>query len=72
MLNGSIDVKLYVVTFQNKNMICKASFLNHGCPCHPLKILKQLKKEKNGEIIFPQIFRETLGALVRLLGITKA
>ena len=77
-LHGSSSVKFYIETFQKKNMIRKMSFLNHETPCHPLKIFKLLnEREKRCNnvgktaAIFPQIFRETLGALVRLLGITK-
>ena len=64
--------------FQKKNIICKMLFLNQETPCHHLKIFKLSNKNKErlnnvreAAVIFPQIFRETLGALVLLLGITK-
>ena len=57
--------------FKKKYMIRKTSFSNHEFPCRTLKYSNYWIKEKNGEII-TQIFRETLGALVRLLELTKA
>ena len=55
------------------------SLLRHESPCLPLKIFKLLNKREErsnnvGEtvVIFPHIYRETLGVLVRLVGITKA
>ena len=42
------DVKLYIATFQKKNLIRKTSVLNHEFPCHPLKIFKLLKNVENG------------------------
>ena len=60
-------------------MIRKTSFLSQESPCHTLKMFKVLNKREEQwnnvvktAVIIPQIFRETLGALVRLLGITKA
>ena len=60
-------------------MIRKMSFLRHESPCLPLKIVKLLNKIKERSnnvgktvVIFLHIFCETLGALVRLVGITKA
>ena len=62
---------------QKKNMIRKTSSLNHESLCHPLKIIKLMNKREERwnnvgktAVIFPQIFREALGGLVRL-GITK-
>ena len=59
-------------------MIRETSLLRHESPCLPLKIFKLLKKrEKRSNnvgktvVIFPHICGETLGALVRLVGITK-
>ena len=78
-LHGSSNLKFYTATFQKKSMIHETLFLRHESPCLPLKILKLLKKrversnnEQKKVIIFRQIFSETLGALMRLLGITKA
>ena len=78
-LHGSSDVKFYIATFQKKNMICKISFFSHKSPCLPLKIFKLLNKREERSnnvgktvVIFPHISGETLGALVRLVGITKA
>ena len=55
------------------------SLLRHESPCLPLKIVKLLNeiKERSNNVgktvvIFLHIFWETLGALVRLVGITKA
>ena len=77
-LHGLSNVKFYIATFQKKNMIRKMSILNHETPCHPLKIFELLnKREKRWNnvgktaVVFPQTFRETLGALVLLLGITN-
>ena len=60
-------------------MIHKTLFLRHEPRCPPLKIFKLLNKREErsnnvGEtvVIFTHIYRETLGALVRLVGITKA
>ena len=60
-------------------MIRKTSLLRHESPCLPLKIFKLLNKreERSNNVektvaIFPHISGETLGALVRLVGITKA
>ena len=60
-------------------MIRKMSLLRHKSPCLPLKIVKLLNKIKERSnnvgktvVIFLPIFCETLGALVRLVGITKA
>ena len=60
-------------------MIHKTLFLRRERRCLPLKIFKLLNKREErsnnvGEtvVIFPHIYRETLGALVRLVGITKA
>ena len=65
--------------FKKKNMIRKTSLLRHESPCLPLKIFKLLsKREKESNnvgktvVIFPHISVETLGALVRVVGITKA
>ena len=55
------------------------SLLRHESPCLPLKIFKLLNKREERSnnvgktvVIFPHISGETLGALVRLVGITKA
>ena len=60
-------------------MIRKTSVFTHKSQCLALKILKMLNKREElssnvGKtvVIFPHIFRETLGALVRLVEITKA
>ena len=73
------DVKFYIATFQKKNMIRKTPLFSHESPCPPLKIFKLLNQREErwnnvGKtvVIFPHIFREMLGALVRLVGITKA
>ena len=67
------------MTFQKKNIICDTSILNNESPYHPLKIFKLLNKRKDRSnnvekiaLVFPQTFCQTLGALVCLLGITKA
>ena len=61
-----------------KNKIRKTSFLNQESPCGTLNIFKVLNKREERwnnvgktAAIIPQISCETLGALVRLLGITK-
>ena len=78
-LHRSNEVKFYIPTFQKKNMIGKTSFFSQKSPCLPLKISKLLNKREQRSnnvrktaVIFPHIFRETLGALVHLVGITKA
>ena len=78
-LHGSSDVKFYIATFQKENMIGKTSFFNGKSPCLPLKIFRLLNKREEWSnnigkavVIFPHLFCETLGALVHLLGITKA
>ena len=60
-------------------MIHKTFFMRHESPCLHLKIFKVLnKREKRSNnvgktvVVFPDIFHETLGALVRFVGITKA
>ena len=60
-------------------MTHKTLFLNDDSLCHPLEIFKLLNKRderwnnvRKTAVIFHQIFRETLVALVRLLRITKA
>ena len=60
-------------------MIRKTSLLRHKSPCLPLKIFKLLNKTEERSnnvgktvVIFPHISGETLVALVRLVGITKA
>ena len=60
-------------------MIRKTSFLNQESQCRTLKIFKVLndREERPNNVgkkavIIPQIFRETLRALVPSLGITKA
>ena len=60
-------------------MIRKTSLLRHESPCLPLKIFKLLNKREEWSnnvgktvVIFPHISGETLGALVRLVVITKA
>ena len=60
-------------------MLGKTSFFSHKSPCLPLKVFKLLNKREERSnnvgkavVIFPHIFRETLGALVHLVGITKA
>ena len=60
-------------------MIRKTSFFNHESTCLPLKIFKLLNKREERlnnvgktAVIFPHISHETLGAIVRLFGITKA
>ena len=62
-----------------KNMIHKTSFMNQESPCGTLKIFKILSKREEQwnnvgktAVTIPQIFRGTSGALVHLLGITKA
>ena len=78
-LYGSNDVKFYIPTFQKKNMIGKTSFFSQKSPYLLLKIFKLLNKREQRSnnvrktvVIFSDIFRETLGALVHLVGITKA
>ena len=70
---------MYIATFQKKRMIYETLFLSHGSPCLPLKIFKLLnqREERSNNVrktvvTFPNIFREMLGALVRLVGIKKA
>ena len=56
-------------------------FLNFESPCYPLKTIKSFellnKREERRNnvgktvVIFPQIFRQTLGAIVILLGILQ-
>ena len=53
--------------------------MRHESPCLPLKIFKLFNKREEWSnnvgktvVIFPHISGETLGALVRLVGITKA
>ena len=60
-------------------MIRKTSLLRHESTCLPLKILKLLNKREERSnnvgktvVIFTHVSGETLGALVRLVGITKA
>ena len=60
-------------------MIRKTSLLRHESPCLPTKIFKLLNKREERSnnvgktvVIFPYIFCETLGALVRLEGTAKA
>ena len=60
-------------------MIDKMPFLNQESPSHSMKFLELLsEKEERGDnvgktaVIIPQIFSETLGAMLGLLGITKA
>ena len=60
-------------------MVRKTSLLRHESPCLPLKIFKLLNKTEERRnyvaktlVIFPRISGETLGAPVRLVGITKA
>ena len=55
------------------------SLLRHESPCLPLKIFKLLNKREERTnnagktvVIFPHIFHEMLGVLVRLVGTTKA
>ena len=57
-------------------MIRKTSLLRHESPCLPLKIFKLLNKREERSnnvgktvVIFPHIFRETLGAIVCLVRI---
>ena len=78
-LRGWSDVKFYIATFQKKNMIRKTSFFSHKSPCLPLKIFKLLNKREERSnnvgktvVIFPNIFCERLGALMHLVGISKA
>ena len=79
-LHASNDVKFYIATFQKKNMIHKTFFFwRHESPCLPLKIFKLLNKREERTnnagktvVIFPHIFHEMLGVLVRLVGTTKA
>ena len=78
-LHGSSDVQFYILTFQKKNMIGKTSFFSHKSPCLSLKIFKLLSKREERSnnvgktiVIFAHILCETLGALVHLVGITKA
>ena len=56
-------------------MIRKTSVFTHKSQCLPLKILKIEERSNNvgkAVVILPRIFRETLGALVDLVEITKA
>ena len=60
-------------------MIRKTSLLRHESPRLPLKIFKLLNKREERSnnlgktvVIFPHNSGEMLGALVRLIGITKA
>ena len=60
-------------------MIRKTSLLRHESPCLPPKMCKLLNKREDRSndvgktvVIFPHISGETLGALVSLVGITKA
>ena len=60
-------------------MIHKTSLLRHEPPCLPLKIFKLLNKreEQSNNVgktvaIFPHTSGKTLGAILCLLGITKA
>ena len=60
-------------------MIRKRSLLRHESPCPPLKYFKLLNKREERSnnvgktvVIFLHISGETLGALMRLVGITKA
>ena len=60
-------------------MIRNTSLFTHESPCFPLKISKLLNKREERSnnvgkpvVIFPHIFCETLGALVRLIEIRKA
>ena len=53
--------------------------MRHESPCLHLKIFKVLNKREEPSnnvgktvVVFPDIFYETLSALVRLVGITKA
>ena len=56
-------------------MVRNTSLLRHESPCLPLKILNKTEERRNyvGKtlVIFPCISGETLGAPVRLVGITK-
>ena len=61
-------------------MIRKTLLLRHESPCLPLKIFKLFKKTNEEErsnnvgktvVTFPHVSGETLGAFVRLVGITK-
>ena len=65
--------------FKKKNMIGKTSFFSHKSPCLPLKIFKLMNKREEQSnnvgktvVIFPHIFRETLGALVHLSVLKRA
>ena len=79
-ISPSSDVKFYIATFQKKkNMIGKTSFFSHKSPCLPLKIFKLMNKREERSnnvgktvVIFPHIFRETLGALVHLSVLKRA
>ena len=78
-LHVSSDVKFYIATFQKKNMFRKTSFYSHKSSCLALKIFKLLNKSEEWSnnvgktvVIFPHNFRQTLGVLIRLVGITKA
>ena len=60
-------------------MIGKAPFFSHKAPCITLKVFKLLNEREEQSnnvrktvVNFPHIFRETLGAPVHLVGITKA
>ena len=60
-------------------MIRETSLLRHESPSLPLNIFKLLneREERSNNVgktvvIFPHISSETLGAFVRLLGVTKA
>ena len=74
-----VRVTLNLKEKQKKNMIRKTSLPRHESPCLPLKIFKVLNKREERSnnvgktvVIFPHISGETLGALLRLVGITKA
>ena len=77
-LHGSSDVKFYITTFLKKNMIRKTSVFTHKSSFLYLKVFKLLNKREERSnnvgktiVIFPYIFRETLGALESLLEITN-
>ena len=40
---SDVKFKFYIVTFQKKSNIRKASFVNQKSPCYPLKMFKLLK-----------------------------
>ena len=77
--HGTSDVKFISRLFKRKTWLVERHFWTRIPHVIHLRFLIYWIKKKNGEIIqkkhqwliFPQIFREMLGGLVRLLGITE-